>query len=109
MKSVLCGTVLFAIFALSGIARAEEFNACRLILPPVVYAVAGTEVNLYFQNLILTPPGRVWIFDVNCTKGRQQVERWTWLPGDEEAGDLPLALEVRDADDKVAAIGKTTI
>ena len=60
-----------------------DLNTCRLILPPVVYAVAGTEVNLYFQNLILTPPGRVWIFDVACAKGQQQVERWTWLPKDE--------------------------
>src|SRR5258708_13467753 len=107
MKSVLCGTVLFAIFALSGIARAEEFNTCRLILPQVVYAVAGTEVNLYFQNLILTPPGRVWIFDVNCTKGKQQVERWTWLPADEDAGDLPLALEVPHPDDKLVPTAKT--
>ena len=89
--------------------KAAELNSCRLILPPVVYAVAGTEVNLYFQNLILSPPGRVWIFDVTCGKGQQQVERWTWLPKDEDAGDLPLSLEVRDADDKVVANGKTTI
>ena len=89
--------------------KAGTHNSCRLILPPVVYAVAGTELNLYFQNLILTPPGRVWIFDVSCAKGKHQVERWTWLPTDEDAGDLPLALEVRDADDKVVAIGKTTI
>lgn len=89
--------------------KSGDINTCRLILPPVVYAVAGTEVNLYFQNLILTPPGRVWIFDVSCAKGRQQVERWTWVPKDEDAGDLPLALEVRNADDKVVANGKTTI
>jgi len=84
-------------------------NSCRLVLPPVVYAVAGTEVNLYFQNLILTPPGRVWVFDVTCAKGRQLVEHWTWLPKDEDVGDLPLALEVRDADDRVVANGMTTI
>jgi lysophospholipase L1-like esterase len=75
----------------------------------VVYAVAGTEVNLYFRNLILTPPGRVWIFDVSCAKGRQLAERWTFLPKDEDAGDWPITLEVRDAEDKVAATGRTTI
>jgi hypothetical protein len=89
--------------------KSGSLNSCRLILPPVVYAVAGTELNLYFQNLILTPPGRVWIFDVTCAKGQQQVERWTWLPSDEDAGDLPLTLEVRDADDKVVANGQTMI
>ena len=86
-----------------------ERHSCRLILPPVVYAVAGTEVNLYFQNLILTPPGRVWIFDVTCQKGQQQVERWTWLPKDTDAGDVLLSVEVRDADDQVVANGTTTI
>ena len=89
--------------------QSGDLHSCRLMLPPVVYAVAGTELNLYFQNLILTPPGRVWIFDVTCEKGQQQVERWTWLPKDEDAGDLPLTLEVRDADDKAVANGKTTI
>src|SRR5258708_23878933 len=64
------------------LSSAGSRNTCRLILPAVVYGVAGTEVNLYFQNLILTPPGRIWIFDVSCTKGKQPVERWTWLPGD---------------------------
>jgi hypothetical protein len=89
--------------------KSRGINSCRLILPPVVYAVAGTEVNLYFQNLILTPPGRIWIYDVTCEKGHQLVERWTWLPRDEDKGDIPLALEVRDADDKVVATGQTTI
>ena len=54
---------------------AQGPNTCRLALPPAIYAVAGTEVNLYFQNVILSPPGRVWIFTVTCPKGAQQVER----------------------------------
>jgi hypothetical protein len=89
--------------------KPQTTNSCRLILPPVVYAVAGTEVNLYFHNLILSPPGKVWIFDVTCSKGQQQVERWTWVPNDNEAGDLPLSIEVRDADDNIVGIGKTII
>jgi lysophospholipase L1-like esterase len=97
----------FSPFASAG--ETKAINSCRLILPPVVYAVVGVEMNLYFRNLILTPPGRVWIFDVTCAKGRQQVERWTWIPKAEDAGDLPLSLEVRDANDKVVANGKTTI
>ncbi len=109
MRTVSFGTVWLGILAWAGVVHAKDINACRLVLPPVVYAVSGTEVNLYFENLILTPPGRVWIFDVTCAKGSQQVERWTWIPRDADAGDLPLSLEVRDADDKVVANGKTTI
>ena len=121
-RRTLCYGIVSAIVVLTSLAfagaddenpadliKAGDLHSCRLILPPVVYAVAGTELNLYFQNLILTPPGRVWIFDVTCEKGQQQVERWTWLPKDEDTGDLPLTLEVRDPDDKTVANGKTTI
>ena len=87
----------------------ESANACRLALPPAVYAVAGTEVNLYFHNIILAPPGRVWIMGVDCAKGRQQVERWTWVPKEEDVGQVPLTVEVRDADDNVVARGQTTV
>lgn len=88
---------------------ARVSSSCHLVLPPVIYAVAGREVNLYFQNLILSPPGRVWIFDVACAKGAQQVERWTWVPREEDAGEVPLSIEVRDADDRIVARGETTI
>ena len=101
--------LLICVNPFAGHLWAQESNSCHLVLPPVIYAVAGTEVNLYFQNLILTPPGRVWIFDVTCAKGTQQVERWTWVPKEADVGDLPLGIEVRDADDKVAAKGQTTI
>ena len=87
----------------------EGANTCRLALPPAIYAVAGTEVNLYFQNVILSPPGRVWIFEVTCSKGAQQVERWTWVPKDEDAGEYPLYIEVRDENDKVVARGQTVV
>lgn len=110
-RAIVCGTIVCGILPVAGITttQAEDLNTCRLVLPPVVYAVAGTETNLYFQNVILTPPGRIWIFDVLCAKGIQQVERWTWIPKDEDAGDVPLSLEVRNADDKVVATGKTII
>lgn len=87
----------------------EGTNRCRLVLPPVIYAVAGTEVNLYFQNIILSPPGRVWIIGVTCAGGIQQVERWTWVPEEKDAGEIPLSIEVRDENDKVVARGQTTV
>ena len=92
-----------------GQAPSDGADACRLAMPPAVYAVAGTEVNLYFQNVILAAPGRVWIMDVACTKGRQQVERWTWVPKEEDVGQIPLSIEVRDENDNVAARGQTTV
>lgn len=114
MRCAVFGVIVSGIVGLAGVATADETksvesNSCRLVLPPVVYAVAGTELNLYFENLILTPPGRIWIFDVTCTKGRQLVDCWRWTPKDEEAGDLPLRVEVRDADDHIVATAKTVV
>lgn len=82
-------------------------NPCRLLLPSVIYAAPGREANLYFDNVVLAPEGRTYLFDVNCNKGRQQEERWTWTPAENESGDYALTLEVRDLDDKIVAQGKT--
>lgn len=84
-------------------------NPCRLLLPKVVYAAPGQETNIYFDNVILAPPGRAYLFDITCAKGKQFQNRWTFTPEDADAGDLPLELEVRDMDDKIVARGSTTI
>lgn len=84
-------------------------NDCRLVLPPVIHAVVGTEVNVYFDNVVLAPPGRSYLFAVHCAKGRQQEERWTFLPVAADVGEFPLAIEVRNLDDQVVANGTTTV
>lgn len=113
MKKTTWKTGLIGILVLecirAGCGWAETPNPCRLVLPPVVYAVAGTEVNLYFQDIILAAPDRTWIFDVTCAKGKQQVERWTWVPKEEELGNVLLSIEVSDSDDRVMARGQTII
>ena len=106
-KTLLKGILLLEVF--TGKSWAGEANPCHMILPPVVYAVVGTEVNLYFQDLILSPPGRAWIFDVTCAKGVQQIERWTWVPKEEDVGEVPLEIEVRDADDKLVVKRQTAV
>ena len=46
---------------------------------------------------------------MTCDKGAHQVERWTWVPSEDDVGRVPLSVEVRDAYDKVVAGGKTTV
>ncbi len=84
-------------------------NPSRLLLPKIVYAAPGQEANIYFDNVILAAPGRAYLFDVTCAKGRQFQNRWSFTPADGDAGDVPLALEIRDLDDKIIASGSTTI
>ncbi len=75
----------------------------RLVLPPVIYAVPGLETNLYFANTILAINPANYAFDVTCAKGIQQEERWTFTPTDQDAGDTPFTLAVRDDTNAVIA------
>ncbi|HND53409.1 MAG TPA: SGNH/GDSL hydrolase family protein, partial [Pirellulaceae bacterium] len=81
----------------------------RLRLPPVIQAVVGLETNLYFDNVILTINPANFAPDVICTKGKQQVERWTFTPVDADVGDHPLKLEFRDDENRLVARAVTTV
>ena len=81
----------------------------RLILPKVIYAVPGIEMNVYFDNVILTTNARNYAFDVTCGKGTQQEERWTFTPKDAEVGDHPFMLEVRDDTNAIVARARSAV
>lgn len=81
----------------------------RLVMPASIPAVEGIECNLYFDNLVLVArPGSV-LFDVVCAKGRQQAERWTWVPTDADIGSHPLELIVRDDNSRRITSASCTI
>ena len=84
-------------------------GAIRLVLPPVLHAVEGLETNIYFDNVVLTPNPRDFVFDVTCSRGQQQAERWTYVPGPNEAGDCEFRLDLRDAENAIIAHGRTTL
>jgi lysophospholipase L1-like esterase len=49
------------------------------------------------------------LFDVECAKGRQFEERWSFTPTADDAGEHPLSLEVRDLDDRTIARGEAVV
>ena len=53
-------------------------TAFDIVLPPSIYAVEGHEMNVYLDNLTISSLGTY--FDVACTVGTQQNERWTYIP-----------------------------
>lgn len=82
----------------------------HLLLPPEIAAVPGRELNIYFDNLILVPKALDrFMFDVDCAKGTQQEERYTWVPKPEEVGVYPWSLKICDLEGNLLAEGSTKI
>ena len=81
----------------------------RLLLPPRINAVPGIEMNVYFDNVCLVVNRANYVFDVTCDKGVQQAERWTFVPTNEDVGQFPFVLEVRDEANRVIARAESVL
>ena len=62
-----------------------------LNLPATIYGVVDKELNIYFDN-IMEFDYKKYDFDVTCTIGKHQSERWTCVPS--TAGTYPLTIDV---------------
>ena len=93
----------------TAVENATTNGSTRLALPAELCAVTGIECNVYFDNVFLALNPENYAFDVTCSKGRQQAERWTWMPTDVETGEYPFQLEVRDDQNRVVSRGNTTL
>ena len=109
---------LVAFLVLGAIARADgapdspsvdPAASMHIVLPAELIAAAGLESNIYFENVVLALNPANFAFDAVCSKGRQQAERWTWTPTENDIGEFPLQLEVRDERNKLVARAQTTI
>lgn len=65
----------------------------ELIVAPTVYAVSGIECPVYLDNLTLTR-ALEFCWDVNCSVGQQQAERFVVTSG--TAGSYPLTIAAID-------------
>lgn len=81
----------------------------RLSLPPIIPAVVGRECNIYFDNVVLIPNPENVVFDVNCLRGNQLADHWTWIPPAADVGDIQWQLDVRDADNRIIATARTIL
>jgi lysophospholipase L1-like esterase len=99
--------ILLIVGSLSCMVRAQEQDmfagSVRLILPADFYAVPGVEMNVYFDNVLLTTNIANYAIDVQCPRGVQQVERWTWTPEPKDAGTYGFTITVLDEANEVVA------
>ena len=80
----------------------------RLILPPVIYASVGNEMNLYFDNVFLCLNPRNYAFEFHCGIGRCDDKRWHCIPAADDIGIHAATLRIWD-ESGIAAEGRTRI
>jgi hypothetical protein len=104
MKRILL--LALALLTVQVIAAAD---ALRLTLPTVCYAVPGVQMNIYYDNIVLTQTPENYRFTVNCSVGKSEARRWTVTPTDKDVGTHPLSVTVADASGKVLGKRNTTL
>jgi len=89
--------------------QAAGQNPVKLLLPSALYAVPGTELNVYFDNIVQVQDIKSLNFDVDCKFGRQDQDRWRLTPTDGDVGSFPLRIKVYDESSKLLADASTTV
>lgn len=84
-------------------------SAVQLVLPKVVYAVPGHEMNIYLENIVRVKNIQNYSWVVECTKGRLDELRWRFVPKAEDVGTFSLKITIFDESDKKIAEGATTV
>ncbi len=84
-------------------------NELRLILPDVIYAVPGIETNVYFENVVQVINRANYVFDIYCTVGHTQNERWTITPKDHEVGEYSFELVILNQKNQVVGRQKSKL
>jgi lysophospholipase L1-like esterase len=71
------------------------------LLPPVIYATPGVEMNVYFTNIVLYDNLKNLKFKVTCKTGAVKVDRWTLNPTTKQAGTYQFTITVSKQGKKI--------
>jgi lysophospholipase L1-like esterase len=101
MTPVKLSSLVLLLTILPGIAcsatAADPPANLRLTLPTEFYAVAGQEMSVYFDNVVLTETPEKYRFKVQCDIGKSEDRRWSVRPGQDDVGTHDFSITVRDA------------
>ncbi|WP_298861769.1 SGNH/GDSL hydrolase family protein [uncultured Gimesia sp.] len=90
-------------------AAAEKAKSLQLTLPPTFYAVPGVEMNIYYDNIVLTETPEKYRFEVSCKIGKAEQDHWTITPTASDVGPHPLSVKVTDANGTILGTAKTIL
>ena len=78
-------------------------DSLKLMLPPVCYAVVGSRMNIYYDNIVITQEPDKLHFEVRCRLGQAGTRAWTVTPQAADVGELDWDVTVTDAEGKCLA------
>lgn len=78
--------------------RQSIVDDIRLNLPDTLFCAVGIEMNVYFDNVILTNDYRDYIFKVVCDSGDHFSQRWAYTPSDGASGEFNFSLFVYNSE-----------
>ncbi len=100
MERLVC--CLSVLCCLSGILRADDKDDLRLMLPPTGYAVAGSEMNVFFENLVLIEKPEGLQFAVKSDLGTTDQRHWAVTPKESDVGIHDWHVTVSRGDKQLA-------
>jgi lysophospholipase L1-like esterase len=77
-------------------------------MPPAIYSVKGHYIELYFDNVVLVPDIKDYLFDVDGN-GRQLDDKWQYKPDDVAAAKQPFRLRVINGMNDIIVEGNCTL
>jgi DUF1680 family protein/sugar phosphate isomerase/epimerase/lysophospholipase L1-like esterase len=103
---VLC--IAAALHSMQALA-AERAESLKLTLPPDCYAVVGTPMSIYYDNIVLTKKPEQYRFKIEGDLGNAETRRWTVTPTACDIGDHKLAVSVSTSDGKLLQRAETVL
>jgi lysophospholipase L1-like esterase len=108
-RLLICFSLLLLLLSSFPATAAEKTESLELTLPPTFYAVPGVEMNIYYDNIVLTETPEKYRFEVSCNLGSAEQDHWTVTPKDSDVGQHPLSVKVTDANGKDLGTANTTL
>lgn len=99
MSRILLTFLTLLAVARLGLAENQP-GVLRLTLPKEIYAVVDSEMNVYFDNIVLTESPETYRFSFQCDVGKIDSRRWNLTAKPADVGAHSLAVTVSDADGK---------